>query len=102
MTDIVVTYMYDNAAVVMMLIVPLLTMRLVSEERRSRTLTLLFSAPVSMTEIVLGKYLGIMVFLLAMTGIRRGSWLRFGRATSTWPARRSRSAPPRRWSVASR
>ncbi len=68
-TDIVVTYMYDNAAVVMMLIVPLLTMRLVSEERRSRTLALLFSAPVSMTEIILGKYLGIMVFLLAMTGV---------------------------------
>ena len=68
-TDIVVTYLYSNAAVVMMLIVPLLTMRLVSEERRSRTLTLLFSAPVSMTEIVLGKYLGVMVFLLAMSGV---------------------------------
>jgi len=68
-TDIVVTYLYDNAAVVLMLIVPLLTMRLVSEERRSRTLTLLFSAPVSMTEIILGKYLGIMVFLLAMMGL---------------------------------
>lgn len=68
-TDIVVTYLYDNAAVIMMLIVPLLTMRLVSEERRSRTLTLLFSAPVSMTEIVLGKYLGIMAFLMAMVGV---------------------------------
>ncbi len=68
-TDIVVTYLYNNAAVVMMLIVPLLTMRLVSEERRSRTLTLLFSAPVSMTEIILGKYLGIMAFLLVMAGV---------------------------------
>lgn len=68
-TDIVVTYLYSNAAVVMMLIVPLLTSRLVSEERRSRTLTLLFSAPVSMTEIILGKYLGVMLFLMAMTGV---------------------------------
>jgi ABC-2 type transport system permease protein len=38
-------------------------MRLISEERRNRTLSLLFSAPVSMTEIILGKYLGIMAFL---------------------------------------
>jgi ABC-2 type transport system permease protein len=68
-TDIVGSYLYSNAAVVMMLIVPLLTMRLVSEERRSRTLTLLFSAPVSMTEIILGKYVGIMVFLLIMAGL---------------------------------
>ena len=34
-------------------------MRLLSEERRTRTVVLLLSAPVSMTEIVLGKYLGL-------------------------------------------
>jgi len=50
-------------------VVPLITMRLVSEERRNRTLTLLFSAPVSMTEIVMGKYLGTVVFLMVMTGL---------------------------------
>jgi ABC-2 type transport system permease protein len=37
---------------------------LISEERRNGTLSLLLSAPVSMTEIVLGKYLGIVLFLL--------------------------------------
>ncbi len=41
-------------------------MRLISEERRNQTLSLLFSAPVSMTEIVLGKYLGIMTFLMVI------------------------------------
>ena len=40
-------------------------MRLIAEERRNRTLTLLMSAPLSMAQIVLGKYLGIMAFLLA-------------------------------------
>jgi ABC-2 type transport system permease protein len=44
--------------------VPVLSMRLIAEERRNRTMTLLMSAPLSMTEIVLGKYLGLLVFLL--------------------------------------
>ena len=41
-------------------------MRLISEERRSGTLNLLLSSPVSMTEIVLGKYLGIVLFLFIL------------------------------------
>ena len=62
-TEVVVPELLGNAAVVLLLVVPLLTMRLISEERRNRTLTLLFSAPISMTEIVLGKFLGMLVFL---------------------------------------
>ncbi|BAU47075.1 ABC transporter permease [Sulfurifustis variabilis] len=54
------------AAFLLLLIVPLLTMRVVAEERRNQTLPLLFSAPVSMTEIVLGKYLGVLLFLLIL------------------------------------
>lgn len=65
-TQLVVTPLYGSAAFILMLIVPLLTMRLISEERRSKSLALLFSAPVSMTEIILGKYLGILLFLLLM------------------------------------
>lgn len=57
------------AAFLLLLVVPLLTMRLVAEERRSKTITLLFSAPVSMTEIVLGKYLGVMMFLLLVLAL---------------------------------
>ena len=41
---------------------PLLTMRLIAEERRNHTMTLLTSAPISMTDIVLGKFLGLMIF----------------------------------------
>jgi len=50
------------AGMVMLLAAPLVTMRLVSEERRSGTLSLLLSAPISMTDIVLGKFLGVMTF----------------------------------------
>ncbi len=69
LTDIVVIPVFRVTAVVLLLVTPLLTMRLVSEERRNRTLALLLSAPVSMTEIILGKYLGIMAFLLCMLAL---------------------------------
>jgi ABC-2 type transport system permease protein len=64
LTEIIVPELFGNAAIVLLLVVPLLTMRLISEERRNRTLPLLFSAPISMTEIVLGKYVGVLLFLL--------------------------------------
>ncbi len=69
LTEIVVIPVFRVTAVVLLLVTPLLTMRLVSEERRNRTLALLLSAPVSMTEIILGKYLGIMAFLFCMLAL---------------------------------
>lgn len=68
-TEVVVVPLYATVAVVLMLLVPLLTMRLISEEHRAGTLPLLMTAPVSMTEIVLGKYLGVMGFLLSSLGM---------------------------------
>lgn len=64
LTEIVVAPTLSNAALILLLVVPLLTMRLVSDELRNQTLSLLFSAPVSMTAIVLGKYFGALGFLL--------------------------------------
>ncbi|MGD8631642.1 MAG: ABC transporter permease subunit [Gammaproteobacteria bacterium] len=68
-SDIVVAPLFGDAAVVLLLITPLVTMRTLSEERRSRTLSLLLSAPVSMTEIILGKYLGVLAFFLILIGM---------------------------------
>ena len=67
--DIVVAPLFADAAVVLLLITPLVTMRVLSEERRSRTISLLFSAPVSMTEIVVGKYLGVLSFFLILLAL---------------------------------
>jgi ABC-2 type transport system permease protein len=44
-TELVVGRLFGSAAIVLLLAVPLLTMRLISDERRNRTLSLLFSAP---------------------------------------------------------
>lgn len=69
LTDIVIAPLLGNAAIVLLLVAPMLTMRLISEERRSQSLTLLFSAPVSMTEIILGKYTGIVAFFLVILAL---------------------------------
>lgn len=65
-TDVIVVPLFSTAATVLLLVTPLLTMRLISEERRSQTLSLLMSAPVSMSEIILGKFLGVFSFVLLM------------------------------------
>lgn len=65
-SDIIVAPLFSTAAIILLLVVPLLTMRLVSEEHRAKTLSLLISAPVSMTEIILGKFVGVFGFVLIM------------------------------------
>ena len=64
LTDIVVTPLYGNAAIILLLVTPLLTMRLICEERRNKTLSLLLSAPISNIDIIFGKYLGILGLLI--------------------------------------
>lgn len=55
--------LYGFATILLLLIMPLMTMRLFAEERKSGAITLLFSAPVSLTEIVLGKFVGLLGFI---------------------------------------
>ncbi len=62
-TQFVGQTVYGLASFIMLFAVPLLSMRLISEERRNQTLPFLFSAPLSIIEIVVGKFLGLMAFL---------------------------------------
>jgi ABC-2 type transport system permease protein len=68
-TDIVVAPLMQVAAIILLMVMPLLTMRSIAEEKRNRSLTLLVSAPLSMTEIVLGKFAGLMLFVLQLVSI---------------------------------
>ena len=61
--------MFGLAPFVLVIVVPLLTMRLIAEERRNHTLVLLVSAPISMAEIVLGKFLGVLLYLLILSAL---------------------------------
>ncbi|VAX09519.1 Gliding motility-associated ABC transporter permease protein GldF [hydrothermal vent metagenome] len=63
LTDLVATPTLSNCAIIVLMLIPLLSMRLISEELRTGTFSLLLSAPVSITRIVLGKYLGLLGML---------------------------------------
>ncbi len=68
-TDTIVAAVYLWAGMIMLAIVPILTMRTFAEERVNGTFTLLRSSPISMTQVVLGKYLGLMLFILMMIAL---------------------------------
>jgi ABC-2 type transport system permease protein len=62
---------FFQAAVLFLLIVPVVTMRLLAEERRTGTLELLLTSPITEIEIVLAKFtagLSLPVLMLALTG----------------------------------
>lgn len=62
---------FFQAAVLFLLIVPVVTMRLFAEERRAGTLELLLTSPVKEIEIVLAKFtagLSLPVLMLVLTG----------------------------------
>ena len=53
-------YVLSNIIIVFLLIVPLLTMRSFAEEKHMRTDQLLYSLPISVSEVVMGKYLAML------------------------------------------
>ena len=57
-------YVLSFAGIIFVVIVPLLTMRTIAEERRQKTDQLLYALPVSMTAVVLGKYAALLVVFL--------------------------------------
>jgi ABC-2 type transport system permease protein len=85
-TELIATPLLNNAATILLLLTPLITMRLIAEERRNESLPLLLSAPLSMVQIVLGKFLGTLgffiIFLLLLSlmplSLAVGSNLDFG------------------------
>lgn len=56
-------YALYSATLVYLFFIPVLTMRSIAEEKRNRTEQLLFSAPVTVADIVLGKYFAMLTIL---------------------------------------
>jgi ABC-2 type transport system permease protein len=63
-TQAVAAPLFGVLEMLLMMLTPIFTMRLIAEERRNQTLTLLMTAPVSAAHIVLGKFFGLLLFLL--------------------------------------
>lgn len=68
-TELVAAPLFNMVAIVMIFAAPLLGMRLIAEERRQGTMVLLTSAPASATQIVLGKFAGLVFFLAIVIGL---------------------------------
>lgn len=62
-----ISYVLQSIVFTFLVTVPLLTMRVLSEERKNKTDQLILTAPVSVGKIVLGKYLALLTVLLIPT-----------------------------------
>ena len=64
--ETVVRPLFGNISIIMLLMTPLLTMRLLAEERKAGTMELLLTYPVRDIEVVMGKFLACFMVFLAM------------------------------------
>ena len=69
LTDAVIRPLYGNMAVIFLFLLPFVTMRLFAEERKLQTLQLLITSPITMTEIVIGKFLSSLLLVMTMLGL---------------------------------
>jgi ABC-2 type transport system permease protein len=69
LNDLVLAPLLHNLSVVLVILVPVITMRSFAEEKRAGTYELLMTSPLSITEIVAGKFLGALAFVLVMVGL---------------------------------
>ena len=60
---------FDGATIILILIAPALTMRLMAEEQKLGTIELLLTSPVRDWEVIIGKYVASFVFLIATVAL---------------------------------
>lgn len=74
-------YVLSFVSLVFVVLIPVLTMRVIAEERKQKTDQLLYSLPITTTQIVVGKYLAMLVVFLVplcMIGIYPMVFARYG------------------------
>lgn len=79
--DQLIRPVFLNASVVLLFVLPMITMRTYSEEKRSGTIELLLTAPLTDFQIIMGKFAGAMLLyaaMLAITFIHMGTLFAFG------------------------
>jgi ABC-2 type transport system permease protein len=65
----VIRYVLQNASVIILFVMPMITMRTYSEEKRSGSIELLLTSPVTDVEIILGKFFGALGLYVAMLAV---------------------------------
>ena len=66
LNDYVISIALQNIAIVLLLLIPVLTMKSFAEEKKSKTIALLLSSPVRAIEIVIGKFTACMFVVFIM------------------------------------
>jgi ABC-2 type transport system permease protein len=65
----VIRFVLQNASVIILFIMPMITMRTYSEEKRSGSIELLLTSPLTDLEIILGKFFGALGLYVAMLAV---------------------------------
>ena len=81
LNDYVVSPLMHNLAIVLVILVPMITMRAYAEEKKGGTYELLLTSPVRTGEIVLGKFLASFLFIcimIGLTGVYPAILMKFG------------------------
>jgi ABC-2 type transport system permease protein len=79
--QMMIRHLLLNATVVLLFVLPLITMRTYAEEKRSGTIELLLTSPVTDFQIIVGKFLGALALyaaMLAVTFVHMGILFWFG------------------------
>lgn len=65
-TVVILQGMFNSMGTVFLLLTPLITMRLVAEEKRGRTMEMLYTSPLSLGSILMGKFLAALTVYVAI------------------------------------
>lgn len=65
-TQGVTSRLFGNMNVILLFLTPLITMRLFAEEHKNQSIALLFTSPLTLTEIILGKFISAVLLLSTM------------------------------------
>ncbi len=66
-TMMIAAPLFNVTALLLMMLTPMFTMRLIAEERRNHTFPLLLSAPIADYQIILGKFIGLSLLLFILS-----------------------------------
>jgi ABC-2 type transport system permease protein len=69
LNEYIIRPLFSNVSVIGLFLIPMITMRLFAEEKRTGTIELLVTSPLSDLEIILGKWIAAMTLYAAMLGI---------------------------------
>ncbi len=58
--------LFQNLSIILIFMLPMITMRLLSEEKRSGTIELLYTSPITKIQTILGKYLAALALYIIM------------------------------------